>query len=603
MIKRMTFWVALLLLAYGIWLSSSFKEITAGVAIFLFGMLFLQEGFTEYTGGVLERFLRASTDSFPKSLLFGTISTAVMQSSSLVSVITISFLSAGLLGLASGIGIIFGANIGTTTGAWLMAGIGLKVKISAYAMPMLVFGLILRLQGRKKLVGLGSILAGLGFLFLGIHYMKEGFETFQASFDLAQYAVGGLKGLFLFAAIGVLATVIMQSSHATLMLIIAALAANQITYENALALAVGANIGTTITAILGAVSSNAEGRRLAGAHLIFNSVTAFLAILFMSQFKWAVESISSVVGIAHDDWTLKLSVFHTLFNSVGVLVMAPLIPFMVRFLEKWVVGVSESERLKPVYLNESALQLPDTATEVLIKETAHLFDNAFEIIAHGLNLHRHDILSKRPLDVVVQKSRKAFELDVMQDYYDSVKTIYSAIIDFATRARVRGSMTSDQVLALDSVRIACRHIAKIVKNVSDMRDNLLLYQNSENEHITREYDLVRFRIAGILREIYRIRGSDDDVEILLSLNHLREDLAEADVLANGTLDRLVRDQLITPLMATSLMNDSEVTFDTSGRLIELAERMFISEGTDLKEVAEEMLNLNDRNLHLLNQIG
>jgi phosphate:Na+ symporter len=139
-----------------------------------------------------------------------------------------------------------------------MAAFGLKVKISAYAMPMLVFGLVLRFQEKRELKGLGSILAGLGFLFLGIHYMKEGFESFQGSIDLVEYAVGGLKGLFLFTIIGVAATVIMQSSHATLMLIIVALAAGQITYENALALAIGANIGTTITAILGAISSHIQ---------------------------------------------------------------------------------------------------------------------------------------------------------------------------------------------------------------------------------------------------------------------------------------------------------------------------------------------------------
>lgn len=186
-----------------------------------------------------------------------------MQSSSLVSVITISFLGVRLIGLAAGIGIIFGANLGTTTGAWLIAGFGLKVKISAYAMPMLVFGIIMVFQKSKHLKGFGYILAGLGFLFLGIHHMKEGFEAFRDTIDLTAFAVAGYPGIFLFTLIGVFATVVMQSSHATLVIIITALAAQQITYENALALAIGANIGTTITAILGSMSSNVQGKRLA----------------------------------------------------------------------------------------------------------------------------------------------------------------------------------------------------------------------------------------------------------------------------------------------------------------------------------------------------
>jgi len=333
MLRKILLPSILLVLAYGFWASSDFKEISAGVAIFLFGMLALEEGFKAFTGGTLERILRNSTDRYWKSLNFGILSTTIMQSSSLVSVITISFLSAGLITLAAGIGIIFGANLGTTTGAWLIAGLGLKVKISAYAMPMLVFGIVLVFQKSKSMKGIGYILAGLGFLFLGIHHMKEGFEAFKSTIDLTQFAVAGYPGLFLFAGIGIFATVVMQSSHATLVLILTALAAGQITYENALALAIGANVGTCITAILGSLSSNVEGKRLAAAHFIFNVTTGVVAIVFINQFLWGVETISATIGIAATDYTLKLAVFHTLFNIAGVLLMSPLIGKMVTFLE------------------------------------------------------------------------------------------------------------------------------------------------------------------------------------------------------------------------------------------------------------------------------
>jgi len=160
MIRKIFLPTILIVLAYGFWISPDFKEISSGVAIFLFGMLFLEEGFKAFTGGLLERILAKTTDKLWKSLSFGVISTTFMQSSSLVSVITISFLSAGLISLAAGIGIVFGANLGTTTGAWLIAGFGLKVKISAYAMPMLVFGIILVFQKSIHLKGIGYILAG-----------------------------------------------------------------------------------------------------------------------------------------------------------------------------------------------------------------------------------------------------------------------------------------------------------------------------------------------------------------------------------------------------------------------------------------------------------
>ncbi len=168
MLRKIVLPVIFAVLAYGFWVSPDFKQIAAGVAIFLFGMLFLEDGFKAFTGGILEQILKRTTDKLWKSMTFGVVSTSNMQFSSLVSVITISFLSAGLLGLTAGIGIIFGANLGTTTGAWLIAGFGLKIDIAAYAMPMLVFGIILAFQGSKAAKGIGYILAGLGFLFLGI---------------------------------------------------------------------------------------------------------------------------------------------------------------------------------------------------------------------------------------------------------------------------------------------------------------------------------------------------------------------------------------------------------------------------------------------------
>ncbi len=248
MLRKIILPTMLFILAYGFWISPDFKEISAGVAIFLFGMFSLEEGFRAFTGGTLEKILRKSTDRMWKSLSFGFTAATVMQSSSLVSVITISFLSAGLIGLVEGMGIIFGANVGTTTGAWLIAGFGLKVKISAYAMPMLVFGVVMIFQKSKSLKGFGYILAGLGFLFLGIHHMKEGFEAFQNQISLTDYAMEGFAGVLVFTLIGIVATIIMQSSHATLVLIITALSVQQVTYDNALALAIGANVGTTITA-------------------------------------------------------------------------------------------------------------------------------------------------------------------------------------------------------------------------------------------------------------------------------------------------------------------------------------------------------------------
>ena len=294
--RRFLLPVAIGALVVAFWFSPDAQEIAAGVAIFLFGMIMLEDGFKLFSGGTLERMLERTTGSTPKALLFGVISTTVLQSSSLVSVITISFLSAGLMSLIAGVGIIFGANIGTTTGAWLVAGLGLKVNIASYAMPMIAISIILVFQKPKSLRGIGYALAGLGFLFLGIHHMKEGFEAFRDQIDLLRFALPGLLGLVVYTLLGTAATVIMQSSHATMVLILTALAAGQITYENALALAIGANIGTTITAIIGSLSANFQGKRLALAHLIFNVTTAAVALIFIAPLRDIVDHDQPVGG-------------------------------------------------------------------------------------------------------------------------------------------------------------------------------------------------------------------------------------------------------------------------------------------------------------------
>jgi phosphate:Na+ symporter len=578
----------LLILGYGFWVSPDFKEIAAGVSIFLFGMLFLEEGFKAFTGGVLEKLLKKTTDKTWKSLLFGIISTSIMQSSSLVSVITISFISAGLVTLVAGIGIIFGANIGTTTGAWLVAAFGLKVKISAYAMPMLVFGIVLSFQRSKYLKGIGSVLAGLGFLFLGIHYMKEGFEAFKDSFDLAALAVEGYPGLFLFAAIGAAATVVMQSSHATLVLILTALAAAQITYENSLALAIGANVGTTITAIIGSLSANVQGKRLAGAHLVFNLATGLIAIVFISQFVWAVDWVSERVGIAADNYTMKLAVFHTLFNVTGVLVMVPLIHRLADYLVK-VLPEKAKDLAEPLYLNEAVVEFPETVLKSLKKEVWHLFDSAFELMAHGINLHRTEILESPDLEKTIDEDREVHEFDLDQLYESKVKILYGAIVKFISHAQEH--MPSIYAEEMFRLRKASSEIVECVKHIKHLRKNATRYMLSDNEHIRGEYNRLRYQISMVLREIYRLRNEDDYDHALamLEIDELKAEIQLEHKQLDGRITEVLRDERITPKMATSLLNDFNYVDETARNLLDTAQALLVSHSDLVAEAAQEVV--------------
>ncbi|MBT8415283.1 MAG: Na/Pi symporter [Boseongicola sp.] len=585
--------VILLVLSLGFWASSDFQEIAAGVAIFLFGMLMLEDGFRSFSGGFLERTLEKVTDSVPKSLGFGVITTTIMQSSSLVSIITISFLSAGLISLIAGVGIIFGANIGTTTGAWLVAGFGLKVNISAFALPMLAIAIVLVFQKNKYWRGAGLVLAGLGFLFLGIHHMKEGFEAFKDQFDLTRFALTGLVGLLVYTLVGTAATVVMQSSHATMTLIITALAAGQISYENALALAIGANIGTTITAIIGSLTANFQGRRLALAHLVFNVTTAGVALIFITPIRMAVDVISSGVGIPDDDFTLKLAVFHTIFNTLGVVIMLPFLKRLIGFLERR-IAQPEEDLSKPKYLSEAVDAFPQTSEYAMRREVKHLYDNAVELILHGLNLHRHEIFDSKDIAATVATSRAPVEFDIDERYEARVKTLYSAIIEFSTRVGAK-DMPEDVAQGIYSLRDVSEEIVQAVKAIKHLRRNATRYTQRDQGTITALYDQLRTEIARILVEIRKLELADPDDRSSLWLDEERIQVESDAKDTNNRIEVLIRNRKLDATKATSFLNDSSYAYSAMRNLLAAARAYYIETEDAMAEV-ERILALEDEEL-------
>jgi len=580
-------------LLIGFWYSPDFKTIAAGVSIFLFGMYFLERGFNAFTGGLLEKLLARTTDKLWKSISFGVVSTTIMQSSSLVSVISISFISAGLIGLSAGIGIIFGANLGTTTGAWLVAAFGMKVKISAYAMPMLVIGLIFTFQKSKQMRGFGYILTGLGFLFLGIHYMKEGFEAFKDQINLAEFAIPGFKGLVIYTLIGMAATVVMQSSHATMVLIITALSLGHVTYENAIALAIGANIGTTITAIIGSMSSNYQGKQLAGAHLIFNFTTGAIAIAGINVIIPIVDYISVVVGIGVEDYTLKLAVFHTVFNLIGVVVMAPFVGVMVRFLNKTIKPPSREET-EPYFLNDAVLEFPDTLLQAVRNEIIHLYKNTSLLFINGLHMETSMLDKGKNLKREIREDQNIVEYDFDERYRTKVKPLFAAILAFISKGQ--GEVPAERQSQLFELRLACLKLSESIKAVDGLRTNMTKYFKSDNEIIRREYNQMRIHIASVLKKMNQIESDrDNDSEILESLEHLRIKIKKYRKKTNSRLDKLIRSSEITPFTATSILNDRIFTRDAAKGLLDAGKILYSTRDIELENM-EEMISLSDKEL-------
>lgn len=541
----------------------------------------MEDGFKLFSGGMLEKVLERSTNNMPKAIGIGFLTTSIVQSSSLISVIIISFLSANLISLSGAIGVIFGSNIGTTTTAWIVSAFGVKISIAKYAMPMLIFGIIFHFNKNKSLQGFGKVLIGLGFVFLGIAYMKDGFEVFQGNLDLSAYVADGFLGLVIFILLGAIATILIQSSSATMALIITALISGQIIYTQALALAIGANIGTTVTAVIGALASNHNGKRLAVAHFIFNIITAAIAIIFINQLANLVDYLAVFINIADDNYAMKLALFHTIFNIIGVLTVTPFTKYLVQFLEKLFIPDEDQEKAK--YLNLEVIKSSSAALVAIKKEVEHLYENTTLLISHALLIHRHEYLGKEDIYTIIMHTQSSFDESVQTIYDSKIKYLYSDIVYYNTLAS--DNILQDDKNKLYKLRLAAQSMVSSTKDIQQINKNLLYYTKGKNQTIIEEYNVLRLKILQTLNTLENIRYNSDDIDSFTTLELFKEEMKNFEHEQHAKIDKYIREKSIDSKMATSLLNDSTYTFEIVQNLMKVGYILWI-EDKDLQAIGE-----------------
>jgi phosphate:Na+ symporter len=424
--------------------------------------------------------------------------------------------------------------------------------------------------------------------------MKEGFEAFKDQIHLAEYAVPGLKGLLIYTLIGMAATVVMQSSHATMVLIITALSLGHVTYENAIALAIGANLGTTITAIIGSLSSNYQGKQLAGAHLVFNFVTAAIAIVGVHVIISIVDYISAIVGIGAEDYTLKLAVFHTVFNLIGVVVMTPFVGVLVRFLEK-VIKPRKHEETEPYFLNDAVLDFPDTLLQAVRNEIIHLYNNTALLFINGLHMETSMLAKGKNLKWEIRSDQKIVEYDFDERYRTKVKPLFAAIIEFIGKGQ--GEIPAELQSQLFDLRLACLKLSESIKAIDGLRSNMTEYFTSDNEIIRQEYNQMRLHIASAIKEMNKMENAiSDDSKIISSLDKVRGKIKKYKKKTNDRLDKLIRRGEINPYTATSILNDRAFTIDAVKGLLDVGKILYSTRDTEVENM-EEMLSLGDKQLN------
>jgi Na/Pi-cotransporter len=344
-------------------------SLAGGLGLFLLGMSMMTDGLKLAAGPALERILTGATRTRWHALGSGIMVTALVQSSSAITVAAIGFVNAGLLSLGPALWVLFGANVGTTMTGWIVALIGLKFKIEALALPLIGIGVVLRLTGNGQRRGaIGTALAGFGLLFLGIAMLQQSFFGLTGQVSLPQGE--GLLAVAAQVGVGALMTVLMQSSSASMVIALTAAQGGLLTLQGAAAVVIGANIGTTVTALLAAIGATPNARRAATAHVVFNSITAIAALALLPWLMRALGIAREALGLPSDP-AAKLALFHTIFNVLGVLLMWPLADHLTRWLQAR-FRANEEDEAKAQYLDDNVLQVPSLAVDALKREVARI---------------------------------------------------------------------------------------------------------------------------------------------------------------------------------------------------------------------------------------
>ena len=382
------------------------------LGMFLYGMNLMSSGLQKSAGDKLRTLLSAMTSNPFKGVLTGLSITSIIQSSSATTVMVVSFVNAGLLTLAQAIGVIMGANIGTTVTAWLVSWLGFKSDISILAVPLMLFGFLFSNSKKDQRKNIGELIVGFSLLFLGLSFMKESVPDLGQTPEVLEFVKAwsghGFGSILIFFALGTILTLILQSSSATMAITLIMLSMGWIPFDMACAMVLGENIGTTITANIAAAVGNTQAKRAAMSHTIFNVFGVVWALILFAPFLGLIGNIIELFGLpnpAAEGFTVTgpntesgiaalygLSMLHTLFNTINTFVLI----WFIKYIERVVVWLiktpanQESDTFRLKYISAGPLATPELAIEQAFDEIIHFA----QISKNGLSYVKNAISEK-----------------------------------------------------------------------------------------------------------------------------------------------------------------------------------------------------------------
>lgn len=440
-----------------------FLKLIGSLGIFLYGMKLMSEALQKVAGAKMRHILSAMTSNRVKGVITGILITAIIQSSSATTVMVVSFVNAGLLSLIESIGVIMGANVGTTVTAWLISILGFKVSMAEISLPMIGLCLPLLFSNKRSRKSWGELIIGFGLLFIGLEFLKNSMPNLQDNPEiftfLQEYTDLGYASYFLFMLIGTALTILIQSSSATMALTLVMCANGWISYDIAASMVLGENIGTTVTANLAAMVANTTAKRAALAHFVFNVFGVIWVLAIFPVFLNWVEQLSTFLGIGNPATNIEavpmaLSLFHTIFNITNLLILIWFTKLIARLVTR-LIPMKEN--------NEDAFTLKHIKIGLLSTPDASLFQAKEEITLYGKNTRDMFLTVAGCLDTAPKDFEKIFSnLVKMEDESDNVEI---EIANYLTK------VSESKLSTENSQRI--RAMFKIVSEIESIADSSL----------------------------------------------------------------------------------------------------------------------------------
>lgn len=443
-------------------------ELLGGIGLFLFAMYLLQKSLKQLSGRNFKLFLQRITKNRVGAVTGGAIVTGVLQSSSMVSIIVIAFVSAGVFTMRNALAIILGANLGTTLDSWLVATLGFKMNIEIVAYPIIFIGslLLVIFDNRKFIKYTSYFLIGFGLLFIGLSFMKMSMEAQVKLFDFSKYAEMPTS---VFLLIGFTITLLIQSSSATMALTLTGIQSGAIDFTAAAAIVLGSETGTTLKTLLASIGSNASAKRVALGNILFN---VFLTIAAFILLKPILELIANVFLIK--DPLIGLVVFSTLINLLSIVIFLPILDPFSRFLERF---FKDSAISTTAFISHSSISEPETALDLFEKETSYFIHNSLLFNSSLMEIDNAPL--EEPDDFKKANENRKFLSKTAEEKYEFLKQLQGELQTFYIELRPK--LQNEQNIRLSQLNKAIRSSMYSIKSMKDIGSNIYNLKQSTKD--------------------------------------------------------------------------------------------------------------------------